>query len=201
MAISSESDLLILKGQESLLERGFKAWCENTSAAIRKRIGLAPYDPLSPDVLAEHYGIQIWTPQDVPGLPQDTLDYLTSPQGNDWSAVTVQMDNIIVIVINPTHTPARRTSNIMHELAHVIKGHTPSMIYLGKGTTLREYDRKQETEANWLSGVLLLPRAGLVSAMSSKDSKSKIMDNYGVSERLYTFRVNMSGVKRQFGRH
>jgi hypothetical protein len=197
--MASESETLVVtKSQQDIFERGFKAWCENTSESVRKRLGLDSGAPLPPRLLAEHYGVTVWTPQQVPGLAQVSIDYLGSPEGDEWSAVTVLVDSQTFIVINSSHSPARQSSDIMHELAHIIRGHKPDQVYIQDSIALRDFDDLQEAEANWLAGALLLPRAAMVKCIRERLDKFKAMEIYGVSQQLYTYRLNKTGVNRQF---
>ncbi|CAJ2772348.1 Domain of uncharacterised function (DUF955) [Burkholderia pseudomallei] len=63
---------------------------------------------------------------------------------------------------------------------------------------LKAYDKEQEEEADWLAGVLLLPRDALVHVKRQGMTDEDVITNYGVSKRMYTYRVSMTGVSRQF---
>jgi hypothetical protein len=193
--------LQVSDSQAARFERGFKTWAENTSGSVRGRLGLTSTDPLPPAVLANDLGVQIWTPSDVPALPQESLEYLVSPEGNEWSAVSVYVGPVGVIVVNPTHSTARQASDLMHELSHLIRGHQPSQIHHlldGSQVSLRTFNPLQEAEADWLAGCLLLPRDALKYCMARKLSASQACGLYGVSTDLYRYRVNITGVNRQF---
>lgn len=181
-------------------ERGFKTWSENTAVTIRRRLNMRDIAPLSPKILAKHVGVQIWDIHTIPGLPSETLAYLSSPEGDEWSAVTVCVGTFEVIIVNPCHSLARQASDIAHEMAHVIRGHKPAQIYISEvlGVQLRTYDPLQEAEANWLSGCLLLPRSAIVYAIRQGMTKEQASDHFGVSQELYTYRMNVTGVSRQF---
>ncbi|CAG9229799.1 hypothetical protein BCAR13_60176 [Paraburkholderia caribensis] len=62
---------------------------------------------------------------------------------------------------------------------------------------LKAYDKEQEEEADWLAGVLLLPREALVHIRRQGMSDEEVVANYGVSKRMYTYRVSITGVNRQ----
>lgn len=138
--------------ESARFERGFKTWAENTAIAVRSRLNLAPIDPLGYSLLAKHLGVVLWNIADISELSEDSLSYLTSKGGNDWSAVTVSAEKT-VIVLNPSHSPARQSSSAMHELAHLLRGHQPAQVNItAGGLTFRSYDPRQEAEADWLSG-------------------------------------------------
>lgn len=88
----------------------------------------------------------------------------------------------------------------MHELAHRIRNHEPEQMSISSEglMLLKAYDKEQEEEADWLAGVLLLPRDALVHVKRQGMTDEDVITNYGVSKRMYTYRVSMTGVSRQF---
>ena len=190
--------LAISKADEKQFQRGFKQWCENTALGIRRRLGLKEHEPLNPTLLAESMGVTILALHDVEGLDTATLSYLSSAEGDEWSAVTVHTGEAQIIIVNPRHSDARQASNIMHELAHIIRGHEPSKVYAYEQFALREFNVLQENEANWLAGCLLLPRKCLTYALWGNEDPDDSMSRLGVSKSLYNYRMNVSGVRRQF---
>lgn len=189
------------KKQDSLFERGFKSWCENTAVAIRRRLGVNPSAPLSPYELADRLGVSVWKLEEVTGLDQDTRAYLSSARGNEWSAITVLVNGVEIIIVNPTHSAARQSTDLMHELAHIIKKHDAAKVFFSEsGYALRTFDEKQEAEADWFAGALLLPRAVLEYCAYSHTPLDTILQDYAVSKTLYDYRVRMTGVNRQYRR-
>lgn len=186
------------KEKEALFDRGFKAWCENTSETIRGKLGLSPISPLSPFDLASKLGIDVWPLASVPGLAGDCIEYLSSTDGDEWSAVTVVVEGRQIIIINPSHSAARQSSDLMHELAHVIKRHEAGQVIISESYALRNFDEKQEAEADWFAGVLLLPRAALAQCTYLRVPTEKILSDYVVSRALFDYRMRMAGVNKQF---
>lgn len=88
----------------------------------------------------------------------------------------------------------------MHELAHRIRNHEPEEMSISSEglMLLKAYDKEQEEEADWLAGVLLLPRDALVQIRRQGTTDEDVVAQYGVSKRMYTYRVSMTGVNRQF---
>ena len=200
MPVATNS-LAIREGQEALFERGFKTWCENTAVSIRKKMGLEQTDPLSPYDLAKQLGVVIWSLEEVPELDQATSNYLCSTEGDEWSAVTVEVNCTRIIVVNPTHSQARQASDLMHELAHVTLAHDAAKFFITTdGYAMRDFDEKQEAEANWFAGCLLLPRVALANNLYKRKTVDTAIEEYGVSRQLYTYRLNMTGVRKQFRR-
>lgn len=185
---------------ESGFERGFKTWAENVSLSTRERLGVAKVAPLDPDALAAYLEVRVWNPNDVPGLPKETKRYLCSPEGDEWSALAVRVGDVDVVVLNPSHSKARRASDLVHELAHLLRKHKPAQVYISPdtGISIRNFDTTQEDEADWLAGCLLLPRLALTHCLAQKWPDEVICDQYGVSKELLRFRMNVSGAKKQF---
>jgi Zn-dependent peptidase ImmA (M78 family) len=186
----------------STLERGFKSWAERLAGGIRRDLDLAPHAPLPPPQLAEYLDVRLWTPHDVPGLPAKVLDQLLEKDPWGWSAVTQTIGDRITVIYNPRHSPGRRASNITHELAHVLLDHEPSKVILSPdgGIIMRTFDVRQEDEAGWLSGCLLLPRVALIHAIRRGLSVSDTAEEYGVSEVLLNYRTRITGVAAQAAR-
>jgi hypothetical protein len=195
-----EALLEVPAAREAKFERGFKARSENISLGYRRTLGFNDNDPLDPATLAQLLHVKILDLSTL-GLPDDSLKHLTSDEGNEWSAVTVGCGAVDVIVVNPTHSPARQSSNIMHELSHVVLGHkSRSSVATEDGITLRVFDPSQEAEADWLAGALLLPRPALVRiGYSGRDNHALLLE-YGVSKKLLDYRLRITGVSRQVAR-
>ena len=189
--------LAVPKDREKTFERGFKTWCENTAESIRKRMDLQPSDPLSPVELAAHLGVILLDLDKVPGIDQAIVSYLSSAEGDEWSALTVHANGKQIIIVNPRHSQARQASNIMHELAHILRGHKPAQVFMHGAFALRDFDQMQEAEANWFAGCLLLPRAALLSSGYRNESVDDAIARFGVSRSLFVYRTNISGVGRQ----
>jgi Zn-dependent peptidase ImmA (M78 family) len=185
-------------------ERGFKSWAERTASNIRHEMGLSQFDRLDPFQLASLLEITVCTPRDIPGLPADVLDQLLAKDPWGWSAVSfVQPDGNTIVIYNSRKSAGRKSSDIGHELSHVIQQHKPGMIMLSHDGSLamRTYNQKQEDEANWLAWCMLLPREALVKATREGLTTKEIAELYGVTERLVTFRMSVTGVGLQMRRN
>lgn len=185
------------RNQKTLMasfDRGFKAWAERTSVSLRRELGLLPHSPLSPIQLARHLDVEIWSPNDVKGLTVSDFEQLMEKDQGGWHAITFFRSGKRFMIHNPTHSSARQASDIMHELAHIICGHSASKLILsvdGK-TVLRTHDQKQEDEADWLGGTLLLSRAALVFTKQRRLLPQQICSGYSVSQELLRYRLNIT---------
>jgi hypothetical protein len=145
------------------LERGYKAWSERVALSLRAELKLAAEAPLPARDLAEHLGIELLTPAELPGLPPEVLKQLTVADPWGWSAVSFEIAGTPTIIYNGRNSPGRQSSDILHELSHVIRAHEPAQLILSDSNAfaMRSYDAKQEDEANWLGWTILLPRPAL----------------------------------------
>ena len=107
-----------------------------------------------------------------------------------------------IVIYNPMHSVGRQASNIVHELAHVMLKHEPARVMFSQDEQMatRTFDQQQEDEANWLGWTLLLPRDALVAARRRRMAKAQIAREYGVSENLVRYRLQVTGVDVQMKR-
>jgi len=181
------------------MRRGFKTWCETTAEEYRTALGLKPVDPLDPKELADHLRVIVWRPEDVPKLSKKSLRRLTNHDSDSWSAVTIRHGDTKLTIVNSAHAKTRQRSSLSHELAHIILDHEPGRIDLSQDghLLLSSYDREQEDEAEWLSGTLLVPRAGLLNAYRSTQDPQSLASHFGVSVVMLNWRLRMTGVATQ----
>ena len=181
------------------MERGFKTRCEEMARSLRAELGLDATAPLRPGHLAAYLGVAVWSVADL-GLDENDLRQLVVVDPDAWSAITVSASNREAIVVNPNHRGGRYSSDVMHELAHLLLGHQPStMFFAAEGDmALRGYDSSAEEEANWLAAALLLPRDVLVWARRRRVSSQETCEHYGVSKQMLAFRTGVTGIDRQF---
>jgi Zn-dependent peptidase ImmA (M78 family) len=181
------------------VERGFKSRCENLALQVRSDLKLDTVAPLPAQSLAKQLGVQLLSPQDIRGLSSKALHQL-GKDTDSWSAVTVTFDSTEVVIYNNRHARNRQSSDIMHELSHIILGHKPiEMMLFSKDLdiVLRDFNEDAEEEAKWLSGCLLLPREALIHIRKHGMDEQTVKDTYQVSSILFHFRMNMTGVEKQ----
>lgn len=184
-----------------LMERGFKSRCEEMARSLRVELELDPNGPMPPALLADYLGVFIWSIEEI-GLSENDVKQLVRIDGDAWSAVTVSASGKDAILLNPNHIKGRYSSDVMHELAHLLLDHQPSTVFFAgdENLALRGFNPQLEEEANWLAGALLLPRNALVKLHSAGKSKQWICDEYGVSAQMLEFRTRVTGVSRQLAR-
>lgn len=178
-----------------MLRRGFKSEAEQRAVAIRREVGLAPTDPLRPEQLASHLRVGYRSAEDL--VPIEALEELDRLQPGCFSACTITGPQGPVVIVNPLNSPARRLSDAMHELSHLLLRHETRRLERVAGLTFLTCDATQEEEADQLAGTLLLPRPLLVAALANGMTAQAIATHYGVSEQMARWRVNSTGVALQ----
>jgi len=184
------------------MRRGFKAWSERISREYHSSLGVALAHPLDPRRLADLLGVRVTTPEAIPGLSPKSVSQLTRVDRESWSAVTIAYQGKRLVVLNSGHSPARQTSSLAHELAHIILNHTTDQAMLSdEGFLFRgNYDAGQEEEANWLAGCLLVPRNGLLAAGRRTSDHRHLAMRFGVSRDMIAWRLRVTGVSTQLKR-
>lgn len=181
-----------------MFERGFKTRCETLSAQRRSNLGLRPFEPLDAFVLAASLETEVHSVDEVPGLDGDSLSTLLA-DSDGWSAVTMTDGVRHVVILNSSHSAGRSSSDLMHELSHIILAHKPGRVDVTEdgALILNTYDRKQEDEANWLAGCLLLPRQALLWIVRQGLASEESARRYRVSEQMLSYRLNVTAVSMQ----
>ena len=181
------------------MRRGFKAWCEKASGEYRDTLGLTLDDALEPQRLAALLGVDIWRPADVPDLSGDSLTQLTKRDSESWSAVTVQLGDVRLIILNSAHALTRQRNSLTHEISHLILDHGFGRIDVSPDgyLLLNSFEKEQEEEADWLAGTLLVPREGLQIVYRTTRNPQDIANHFGVSVTLLQWRLRMTGVTVQ----
>jgi hypothetical protein len=182
-------------------KRGFKSWCENTSASLRAELSLDAADPMDPHKLAGHLDIVVWKLEEIPGVPADCVTTLLA-DSESWSAATVCVGMRHGLILNSAHSAGRMNSDFMHELSHLILAHTPARMDVSSDGVLllSTYNRAQEDEANWLSGAMLLPRDALFNIRKKGLTDQAACKFYGCSQDMLTFRFRVTAVDVQLAR-
>jgi Zn-dependent peptidase ImmA (M78 family) len=184
------------------MKRGFKTWAEKAARDVRLSCGCAPFAPLPARVLAAQLRIPVITPDQIPGLPSETLHDMIVRYTKNWSAVTLMIEGKPLIVHNPSHIPPRQESNLMHEMAHIICKHSPAQVRPPGDLpwASRTYNVEQEAEAEWLGGCLQVPREALLRMLRRGYSLVAIAEHFGASEEMVRYRQNATGVQFQVSR-
>src|SRR5690606_8470907 len=114
----------------------------------REKLGIHACAPLCAFRLADSMGIKIYKATEFVTDPTELkkLEGLECEEYG-WSALTmITKAGNRIIIHNDFHTPARQQSNLMHEIAHILRKHEvkppPPGITLPFG--MRDFDKLQE---------------------------------------------------------
>ena len=154
--------------KKTQFKRGFKKWSDDKATELRVILDLTETSPLCAFDICNKLHIPIIEPNQIKGLSSNNLDILLNSGSSQWSAATIPIsESQNLIVHNPKHSSARQQSNLMHELAHIVCKHKVSedQMKLGLSGFLRNHNKEQEDEAEWLGSCLQLPRPALLWAL------------------------------------
>ncbi len=180
------------------MRRGFKTQSETISLELRAEIGLTAHDRLDCTQLATHLAIEIASVTDLTRSgagPVDIDCVLDTSTG--FSAMTVYRGTRCKIFYNPFDPPTRTANSLAHELSHVVLEHAPGNA-LRDGT--RNWNKNQEEEAAWQAGALLVPRQGAFGWLQRGGDMTGGAAHFGVSQQLFSWRANSTGVVAQMKR-
>jgi Zn-dependent peptidase ImmA (M78 family) len=183
------------------VRHGFKAQAERLSISVRQTLGQGARDPLEIERYAESLDVVILTFAELT-LSAKAKRQLLVADTESWSGMTIKIDGLKGILINPQHAPERQRNTIMHELAHIRLAHVATRVDVGPDGILlvSEYSEQDEDEADWLASALLLPRDALHYFRGRGQTIEQIADHYGVSKQLCEWRLRMTGVDVQIRR-
>jgi len=175
------------------LRRGFKAEAERISAQVRTGLGLTPRERLECEALAGGLGVDILSLDDLvaSGAAPASIARLAEAEAR-FSAMTLCFGDRRLIVHNPAESPGRHANSLAHELSHVLLKHPAEPALDASGC--RRWNGTVEEEADCLAAALLVPRDGALWWLGGGRSMSAGAMHFGVSERLFTWRANKTGV-------
>jgi hypothetical protein len=176
---------------------GFKTEANATADEVRSELGLGVLDPLDPIVLARYLDVPVIALSELAETAPRVL-HLLHVEPSAFSATTVFAGTHRMIVHNDGHAPARRNSNITHEISHALLLHEPKPALDHRGC--RHWDQNVEDEANWLAGALLLPADAALAVARGWRSEQEAMEHFGVSEKMLDWRLNATGARKRVQR-
>jgi len=178
------------------LRRGFKTEAERFALSLRAELGLKVTDRLDPLALAAHLEIPVisLTELRLDGASNQSVSRLMG-RTSGFSALTICEGTRRLIVYNPRHPTTRRANSVVHEVGHIVLEHPPAPA-LGDGGC-RYWDTQLEAEADWQAGALLVPRDGAFAWLRAGGTLGDGAVNFGVSQALFRWRVNHTGIVKQ----
>lgn len=155
---------------------------------------------MDPRALASHLKITVCKADEVEGVSDKAREALAAPDSG-WSAITLEFpgSDKKLIILNQTHSLRRQSSDLTHEVAHHLCGHTPAAMQVSKEglMMLETYSRSDEEQADWLSGCLLLPRPALLYIKRRMPDEESAAAAYMVSNAMLKYRLSVTGVNYQ----
>lgn len=165
------------------------------AAEERSELGLGPRERLDPYALCRAQGIEVY--------PLSTLEagaaveHFTSARPTVWSAALIPLGSARIIVENDSHVLERRRSSIAHELGHHLLEHSFNSVLLGDDHQ-RQFDAKQEKDATFMAGELLIPLAAAERAAFDGWDNARAARAFGVSEQFA--QMQLKGQRVRAGR-
>jgi len=172
---------------------------EREAQRFRAYLGIAADDPVDGYEVAEWMGVDVRYPDGLSYLLDDARRALVHEYSDEWSGMTFHLpDGIVVVVLNPTHSPRRRHATLMEEVGHLHLAHKPTTLAadVATGAMRRTYHKRLEQEAYWFGGAVLAPKGGLHMIYKRGGTIDEAADHYGVSTDLVRFRSNLHGLQK-----
>ena len=181
-----------------VLRRGFKSAAAALAREVRTELRLGPLDRLDPRELAEHLAIPI-VPLSELAAASIGAQYLLSVGRDAFSGLTVFEGHRRIIVHNDSHSEARQSSNLAHELAHGLLLHEPIPALDGM-TGCRNWKDTNEEEADWLSGEMLVTSDMAMTVAQGRITEQEAQQRFGVSAAMLKWRINKTGARKRVER-
>ncbi|MER5494875.1 ImmA/IrrE family metallo-endopeptidase [Streptomyces sp. NPDC002490] len=185
--------------------RWTKRALEGLALEERQRIGADLHDPLDLTRLTDEWGVRVYELSDLAahGCSPAALDYFSSAGAGQWSAALVPAGTGCFILVNSSHTPQRRRSNIAHEMGHLLLEHEFSGLLVSDGgcRSLDPAMKVKEQEAHDLSAELLIPKSAAIKAAFDNLDDPQVAQRFDVSVEFARMRMNSSGARKIAARY
>ncbi|MGU3411289.1 ImmA/IrrE family metallo-endopeptidase [Microbacterium sp. M1A1_1b] len=167
------------------------------AAEERADLGIGPRDRLDPYALCKLHGINVYPVSSFDGRGDlDAVVHFTLRRASAWSAALIPIESARIILENDSHAPVRRRSSIAHELGHFLLEHPFDEVLLDEDHE-RQFDAKQEKEAKYVSGELLVPMKAAEQAAFNGWDNARVAHVYGVSEQFAQMQMKGQRVRAQ----
>ncbi|WP_217370376.1 ImmA/IrrE family metallo-endopeptidase [Nonomuraea antri] len=168
----------------------------------REGLGLSPTDPLDPYALAEAHGIPVYGLEGLlaHGVSDEAFSHFAMGNSTVWSAALLPLGTARVIVENESHARVRRRSNIAHELGHFLLEHPFDNVILGEDHK-RQFDERQEKEATFMAGELLIPLAAAERMAFHGWDNARVAEAYEVSTQFAQMQMKGQRVRAERAAH
>jgi hypothetical protein len=110
------------------VRRGFKADAERISVRVRQDLGISATAVLPLERACTSLGLEVRSAADL--IDIDRLTKIEQVQPGAFSACTFEIGDRRIIVWNPLSSPARTSSDITHELSHMLLKHQVQTVHI-----------------------------------------------------------------------
>jgi hypothetical protein len=172
-----------------------KAALGRLAAAVRAETGCGPGDPFDPWAWSEENGIPFLSLDELP-VNAAAKRHFTVTRPGVWSAALARMGMQFVVIYNSAHSPERTRSNLAHEVAHFAAEHELSAAWMDAKGSCGSSSKTDEKDAAELAAALLIPPDAARSHAFSGGSPSILAARYQVSERMASWRMEVSGGRK-----
>jgi len=173
---------------------------EEIALELRTDLGLNDNDKLEALAL-KIKGVSTVVPQDVSGLSEDCVRYLTEEGADDWSAMSVPLsfaENNWTIFRNDRHSLERQRVTYLEECWHILLGHKLTKVAKIGTAYGRTYENSEEHDAFYLATASLLPEKAVRNAVERGETAEIIGAHFGTSMELVEYRIKRMGLWREY---
>lgn len=167
---------------------------------IREFARVRSTEPLNPFRLAKFANLLVLDFEKIEGLTEQTRRHLLGDASGAWSGGAASRplpDGRRIVILNPTHGPARSNATLMEEVSHVFLGHQPSRLKINvkdhRGRSISRDYRKVDEEAAYGTGAAaLVPYAALRKFVLAGKNSLEIAKHFRVSRELVEYRIKVT---------
>ncbi len=171
---------------------------EQRAIEVKRRYGYGPYDAIDPEQLAQRMGVLLVPDAWIGTLDVDIQRALLVDNASSWSAATLTVENVHHVLMNPTHSPTRRSPSLAEELVHIALGHPPSQVSIVDGVATRTCRTDTESEAYAVAVALLLPYRTVFNHVDAGQPLDALPTLVPLSPDCRYYRVKITGLWRTY---
>jgi hypothetical protein len=177
---------------------------ELKAIALREFARVKPDLSLNPFDLAQFANLLVVEFEQLTGLSERARQHLLGPAAESWSGGACSLpDGMKLVILNPTHGPARTKATLMEEICHVFLAHQPNRLSVvtkdERGKVMnRDYRRADEEEAYGVGAAALVPYATLKKLLLQGKTSRDIGLHFRVSRELVEYRMKVTHLWREF---
>lgn len=167
-------------------------------ARVRTDLSLNPFD------LARFANLLVVEFDQLRGLSERARQHLLGPASESWSGGACSLpDGMKLVILNPTHGPARTKATLMEEICHVFLAHQPNRLSIvtkdERGKVMnRDYRKADEEEAYGVGAAALVPYAALKRLLLQGKTSREIGLHFRVSRELVEYRMKVTHLWHDF---